>query len=84
MTLTEVAEAITAVRGRPVRFHDESIEEAYESRRGYGASDWQVDAWGSTYTAIAADALAGVSDDVESTTGVPPMSLLDFLAATPR
>jgi uncharacterized protein YbjT (DUF2867 family) len=84
VTLTEVARTIAAVRGRPVRFHDESIEEAYESRRGYGAPDWQLDAWVSTYTAIASGVMAPVSRDVETITGRAPMSLADFLRANPR
>ena len=34
----------TEVRGRDVRFHDETIDEAYASRAVYGAPDWEVDA----------------------------------------
>jgi NAD(P)H dehydrogenase (quinone) len=34
----------------------------------------------STYTAIAAGELAGISDDVERLTGRPPMTLREFLA----
>jgi NAD(P)H dehydrogenase (quinone) len=84
MTLTEVAQAISAVRGRDVRFHNESIDEAYASRRGYGAPDWQLDAWVSTYTAIAGNAMSRVSSDVETITGRPPMTLEDYLRANPR
>ena len=39
--------------GRKVRYVDETVEEAYESRASYGAPEWEVDAWVSTYTAIA-------------------------------
>lgn len=79
LTLTEVARILTAVRGREVRFHDESIEEAYASRAVYGAPDWQVDAWVSTYTAIAGGGMAAVSDAVEGLTGQPPLSFEEFL-----
>ena len=37
----------------------------------YGAPDWQVDAWVSTYTAIAAGEVATVSDAVPQLTGRP-------------
>lgn len=80
LTLTEVAEQLTAATGRPVRFHSESVPEAYESRRKWGAPDWQNDAWVSTYTAIGAGELAAVSPDVERVTGRRPISLADFLS----
>ena len=73
--------ALSRARGREIRFHNETIEEAYASREKYGAPRWQVDAWVSTYTAIAAGALDVVTDDVQRITGRPPMSLAEFLAA---
>jgi uncharacterized protein YbjT (DUF2867 family) len=71
LTLREAADLLSAATGRPVRYHPETIEEAYASRARYGAPGWQVDAWVSTYTAIAAGELAGVSPDVERLTGRP-------------
>jgi len=81
LTFTEMAEVITEVTGREVRFHDETVEEAYASRAVYGAPDWQVDAWVSTYTAVAAGELDGVSGDVERLTGRRPTSLREYLEA---
>jgi NAD(P)H dehydrogenase (quinone) len=81
VTLSEAAELMTAVLGRRIRFHDETIAEAYESRASYGAPDWQVDAWVSTYTAIASGEVAGVTGDVEHLTGRAPMSLGQLLRA---
>lgn len=72
------------VVGRRITFHDETLEEAYESRASYPAPDWQVDAWVSTYTAIASGELAGVTDDVERLTGRAPMSLEQVLATEGR
>lgn len=80
LTMTEVAEILSAAEGRPITFHNETVEEAYESRRKYPAADWEYDAWVSTYTAIAAGQMAKVSGDVETVTGTPPMSLAEFLA----
>jgi uncharacterized protein YbjT (DUF2867 family) len=74
-----MAETITEVTGRPVRFHDETLEEAYASRAVFGAPDWQVAAWVSTYTAVAAGELDEVSGDVERLTGRRPTSLREHL-----
>ncbi|MBN9209883.1 MAG: NAD(P)-dependent oxidoreductase [Microbacterium sp. 71-36] len=81
LTLAEVAEKISAVRGHPVRYLDETLDEAYASRAVYGAPPWQVDAWVSTYTAIASGDLARVSGDVEAVTGRPAQSFDEFLGA---
>lgn len=81
LTLDDVARKISAVRGHPVRFVDETVEEAYASRAVYGAPRWQVDAWVSTYTAIASGDLARVSGDVEAVTGRPAQSFDEFLGA---
>jgi NAD(P)H dehydrogenase (quinone) len=80
VTLAEAAEVIAEHQGRPVTFHDETVEEAHESRRGYGAPDWQLDAWVSTYTAIASGELAVVSPHVEELTGAPPLTLAELLS----
>jgi uncharacterized protein YbjT (DUF2867 family) len=79
LTLDEVAETITRVTGRDVTYHDETIEEAYESRRRWPAPDFLYDAWVSTYTAIARGEVATVSGDVERITGRRPLSLAELL-----
>jgi NAD(P)H dehydrogenase (quinone) len=79
LPLTEVAEVLTAVTGRPVSYHPETLEEAYASRASYGAPDWQVDAWVSTYTAIAAGEMAAVSTAVAELTGHPARTLAEVL-----
>jgi hypothetical protein len=57
---------------------DETVEEAYASRQGYGAPGWQVEAWVTTYTAIAAGEVDLVTGDVERLTGHPPRTLADL------
>lgn len=79
-TLAEAAATMTEVLGRVYSFQDETLEEAYASRARYDAPAWQVDAWVSTYTAIAAGELAGVTDDVRRLTGREPMSLRELMA----
>jgi NAD(P)H dehydrogenase (quinone) len=77
LTLTEVADVLTRATGRPHRFVDETMEEARLSRAGYGAPDWLVDAWISTYTAIRDGELEHVSDDVPRLMGRPATSFAD-------
>ena len=79
LTLAEIAQVITEETGRNVSYHEETIDEAYRSRAVYDAPGWQVDAWVSTYTAIANGELDGVSDAVERIAGHPATSLADLL-----
>ncbi len=81
LDLGEVAAILTERTGRPVRYHAESVAEAYESRGGYGAPQWQLDAWVSTYTAIAAGELATPSPDLQALLGRPGRTLAQVLAA---
>lgn len=83
LTLEEVAATLSHEWQRPVTFHDETIAEAYESRRRWNAPGWQHDAWVSTYTAIAAGELAATSSAIEDITGTPPMNLTAYLRANP-
>jgi uncharacterized protein YbjT (DUF2867 family) len=80
LTLAEAAAIITEATGKPTSFLDETVEEAYASRAHYGAPDWQLEAWISTYTAIACGELDKVTNDVELLTGRPPLSLRELLA----
>jgi uncharacterized protein YbjT (DUF2867 family) len=80
LTLNQVASVVSEATGRPTRFVDETLDEAYASRASYGAPSWQVDAWVSTYTAIASGELAAVSDDVRALTGRQPLTLRALLS----
>jgi uncharacterized protein YbjT (DUF2867 family) len=79
LTLHEVAGTLSEGHGRTVRYQPETVPEAYASRARYNAPDWQVDAWVSTYTAIAAGELAGISDTVDRIAGHPPLTLRELL-----
>ena len=82
LTLSEVAARAGAVLGRELRFEDETVEDAYAARKAaYGAEDWQLDAWVSTYTAIRDGSCAEVSVDVEKVTGHPARTLEQALAS---
>ena len=81
LKIDEIAVILSDHLGRTVTYIPETIEEAYASRAVYGAPPWQVDAWVSTYTAIAAGELSTVSEDIPEVTGHPAMTLKQVLAA---
>ena len=84
LTLADVADRMSRLSSRRVTFRDQTVEEAYASRASYGAPDWQLDAWVSTYTSIAAGDLAEVSDAVPRLAGHPATSLEEVLRAHPE
>jgi NAD(P)H dehydrogenase (quinone) len=82
LSLAEVADLMSAQLGTTIAYHNETVEEAYASRASYGAPGWEVDAWVSTYTSIAAGDQAVISPDVERITGRAPLTLAELLAAS--
>ncbi|MDX3801363.1 SDR family oxidoreductase [Streptomyces sp. AK04-3B] len=81
LSLDEAAVILSEQLGRAVVYRPETLEEAYASRASYGAPPWQLDAWVSTYTAIASGELDGVSDAVPRLTGRPATPLADVVRA---
>ena len=81
LTMTKIAAILSDHLGQTVRYVPETIEEAYASRAVYGAPPSQVDAWVSTYTAIAVGELAAVSEDIPEVTNHPALSVERTLAA---
>ncbi len=71
LSFPEVVERAGLATGRRFSYVDESVAEAYASRRASypDVADWQLDAWVSTYTAIADGSCAEVTDHVERLTG---------------
>jgi uncharacterized protein YbjT (DUF2867 family) len=81
--LAEAAEELSRAAGRTVTYQAETLEEAYASRASYGAPDWEVAGWVTTYVAIANGDLEAVSGDVAAVAGHPPASLAEFLRLNP-
>ena len=79
LSMEEIVALLSKETGDTIAYVDESVEEAYESRKKWPAQTWEYDAWVSTYTAIKAGEQAGVSTDVEKVLGHPASSLLDIL-----
>ncbi|WP_326650342.1 MULTISPECIES: SDR family oxidoreductase [unclassified Streptomyces] len=83
LSLDEVAAELTRVSGRPITYVAETRAEAYASRAGYGAEEWEVAGWVSSYEAIANGETATVSDVVPRLTGRPAQSFTEYLAEHP-
>ena len=77
MTFAEAA----AIAG--ARFEDETVEQAWASRRGL-AEDWEVEGWITSYLAVRAGELAVVGDGVQQLTGRAPTSLEDLIRRADR
>jgi len=83
-TLHEAAEELSRASGRRISYYPETLEEAYASRASYGAPEWEVERWVTSYTAIAAGEMEVVSDTVGKLTGHPPMGLAEYLRRHPE
>ena len=79
LSMEEIVALLSKETGDAIEYVDESVEEAYESRKKWPAQTWEYDAWVSTYTAIKAGEQAGGSTDIEKVLGHPASSLLDTL-----
>lgn len=79
LSLRDIARIYTEVTGKPAKYIEDTLEEAYASRAHHNASPAEMEAWVSTYRAIAAGQLSAVSDVVARYAGHPPMSFADYL-----
>lgn len=79
LTMTEVAQILTRVTGQQYRYEAETVEAAHEPRAVLDPEPWEMEAWVSTYTAIASGELAEVTQDVRELTGHAARSLEDVL-----
>ncbi|WP_018680870.1 SDR family oxidoreductase [Actinokineospora enzanensis] len=83
ISFAEAAEELARVSGRPISYQAETEAEAYASRAHYGAPEFEVAGWVTSYLAIATGELSTVSDTVPRLTGRPAQSFAEFLAANP-
>jgi NAD(P)H dehydrogenase (quinone) len=81
LALAEVAAVLSAVTGRAVLHVPATVEEALVSRAFCRAPHWQVQAWVSIYTSLAAGEMAGVMAAVPDLTGHPARTLEQVLRA---
>jgi NAD(P)H dehydrogenase (quinone) len=83
-TMTEFAQQLALVTGRPVTYLLETLEEARASRAASGATDWEIAGAISSFAAIAAGELDAVSDTIVRLTGNQPQTLGDYLHRHPE
>jgi NAD(P)H dehydrogenase (quinone) len=83
ITFAETAEQLSLVTGRRITFQDETLEEARASRSTFGAPDWEVEGWITTYAAVAAGELDVVSDAVLTLTGHVPLTVPEYFRRNP-
>ena len=79
LSMAEIADIVGIAWKKNITYIEETVEEAYESRKAWPAEDWEYDSWVSTYTAIAKGELQVVSNDIENILGCPATSLREFL-----
>jgi uncharacterized protein YbjT (DUF2867 family) len=83
ITMAEVAWELARAADRPIRYQPETLDEAYASRAHFGAPEWAVTGWVTSYAAVATGELDLVSGAVAELAGHPPTSFAEFLAANP-
>ncbi len=84
LTLAEAAEQFSQATGLPASYRPETIEEARASRAKFNPTDWELDAWVSTYVAIATGEMSVVSHTVQALTGHAPQTLADYVHNHPE
>jgi NAD(P)H dehydrogenase (quinone) len=83
-TLGEAAERLGNAIGRKITYVDETMEEAWASRRPSGHPEWEIEGWITTYVAIAKGELEQVTSTVKDLTGHEPQRLEEFLENHPE
>ena len=79
VTMEQAAALLTQTTGRNVAYRNETLEQAYASRAGFDAPQFEIDGWVTSYSAIAAGEFEVLSDTVERFTGTAPITLRAFL-----
>ena len=79
LSITEIAKTVSEYFGKEIKYIEETVEEAYESRKIWKAEQWEYDSWISTYTAISENEQSGISNDIEKVLGRKATSLAEYL-----
>jgi len=79
LSFADFAETLSRTTGGGVSYVEETIDEAWESRRATGAPDWMIEGWVSSYVAVADGSLDVVTDAVPRIAGHEATSLEQYL-----
>ena len=77
--MNEIVKIVSEHFGKEIKYTNETVKEAYESRKIWKAEQWEYDSWVSTYTAIAQGEQSGISCDIEKVLGRRATSLSEYL-----
>lgn len=83
ITLTECARQLSAVTGKSISFHDETVAEAWASRAHYNVPVFEVEGWITSYVAIATGEMGPPSDVIAQLTGQPALTFGEYLERNP-
>jgi NAD(P)H dehydrogenase (quinone) len=84
ITLAEAAGVLAEITGRPAEYRDQTVDEAWATRRPSGRPDWEIEGWVTSYLAIRDGELATVSDVVREVTGHPALTVAEHLRRHPE
>jgi uncharacterized protein YbjT (DUF2867 family) len=84
LTLAEAAQVLTEVTGVPADYRDQTVEEAWATRRPSGHADWEIEGWVTSYLAIRTGELSTVTDVVPRLTGHAATSVAEHLRRHPE
>ncbi len=84
LTLAEAAEEFSRATGLPASYQPETLEEARASRVKFNPTYWELEAWVSTYVAIATGEMSVVSHTVQALAGHAPQTLADYVRRHPE
>ena len=79
LSMDEIVKTVSKYFGKEIKYIEETVEEAYESRKIWKAEQCENDSWVSTYTAIAENEQSGISNDIEKVLGRKATSLVEYL-----
>ncbi len=79
LSIKEICERAGRILGKQVPYIEETVEEAYESRKQWEAEAWEYDSWVSTYTAIKEGEQEGVSEDISRVLGREATGLEEYI-----
>ena len=79
LSMDEIVKIVSEYFGKEIKYIEETVEEAYESRKIWKAEQWEYDSWVSTYTAIVENEQSGISNDIEKVLGQKATSLAEYL-----
>jgi NAD(P)H dehydrogenase (quinone) len=84
LSMSEAAAVLSEVTGVPAEYRDQTVEEAWATRRPSGHPDWEIEGWVTSYLGIAAGELDTVTDVVPRLAGHPARTVAEHLRAHPE